>query len=300
MATPATIVERKWAMARWAEAHGVVAEPGFNPELGVFCGKSERLLIEIQRALGEPATGVWTPGVQSALFAPVGAEPVLRLGSRGPSVVTLQKALDHHGSRVVVDGIFGPATEAAVRHFQAAAHLVVDGVVGPQTWAKLLPHPAPAPHPTVETLAQRALVIARSQLGVKEHPAGSNDGPQVRLFQATTGAYHAPWCASFAKWSYLEAKATREQLAHATADVTSWLAYPHIGAVHVLPGDLVIYNWNGGDVDHIGLFERWMSGRSGFEAIEGNTAVGNDSNGGEVMRRDRNTEFVAAFVRIPT
>jgi len=117
VATPATIVERKWAMARWAEAHGVVAEPGFNPELGVFCGKSERLLIEIQRALGEPATGVWTPGVQSALFAPVGAEPVLRLGSRGPSVVTLQKALDHHGSRVVVDGIFGPATEAAVRHF---------------------------------------------------------------------------------------------------------------------------------------------------------------------------------------
>ena len=299
MATPATIVERKWAMARWAEAHGVVAEPGFNPELGVFCGKSERLLIEIQRALGEPATGVWTPGVQSALFAPVGAEPVLRLGSRGPSVVTLQKALDHHGSRVVVDGIFGPATEAAVRHFQAAAHLVVDGVVGPQTWAKLLPHRAagsPDGGDARPARARHRAFPARRQ----GTPGRQQRRAQVRLFQATTGAYHAPWCASFAKWSYLEAKATREQLAHATADVTSWLAYPHIGAVHVLPGDLVIYNWNGGDVDHIGLFERWTSGRSGFEAIEGNTAIGNDSNGGEVMRRDRTTEFVAAFVRIPT
>ena len=101
MATPGTIVERKWAMARWAEAHGVVAEPGFNPELGVFCGKSERLLIEIQRALGEPATGVWTPGVQSALFAPVGVESVLRLGCKRfgePDAAT----------RVLLEGIDSP------------------------------------------------------------------------------------------------------------------------------------------------------------------------------------------------
>jgi hypothetical protein len=251
--------------------------------------------MAVQRQLGEEATGVWSPAVQSALF---GARPMLRLGARGAAVVTLQRALDAHGFRLSVDGFFGPATEAAVRHFQAANHLVQDGVVGPLTWAKLMPAaPHPAPHP--QTLAARALGFAHSQLGVCEHPAGSNDGPQVRQFQATTGAYHAPWCASFAKWSYVEAGASHKQLAHATADVTSWLAYPHIAAAHVMPGDLVIYNWNGGDVDHIGLFEGWTSGRFGFHAIEGNTAIGNDSNGGEVMRRDRTTEFVAAFVRIP-
>jgi hypothetical protein len=40
-----------------------------------------------------------------------------------------------------------------------------------------------------------------------------------------------------------------------------------------------------------------VEGRS-FQAIEGNTGMGNDSNGGEVMRRQRLVSQVVAFVRV--
>jgi peptidoglycan hydrolase-like protein with peptidoglycan-binding domain len=53
-------------------------------------------------------------------------------------VHTVQYLLRHHGSGVVVDGIFGPRTENAVGEFQGARGLVVDGIVGPQTWRALI------------------------------------------------------------------------------------------------------------------------------------------------------------------
>lgn len=61
------------------------------------------------------------------------AGTTVRLGSRGPAVQAVQARL---GVRPA-DGVFGPATRAAVVRFQASRRLAADGVVGPVTWRAL-------------------------------------------------------------------------------------------------------------------------------------------------------------------
>jgi cell wall-associated NlpC family hydrolase len=78
--------------------------------------------------------------IRVAALATVPAKPTLMLTNpytRGLVVADLQTALNKHGGKVVVDGIFGPLTEAAVKVFQKVRGLMVDGVVGPVTWSKL-------------------------------------------------------------------------------------------------------------------------------------------------------------------
>ena len=57
----------------------------------------------------------------------------LRRGARGNEVAGFQRALSQFGYPLDEDGMFGPATEAAVRRFQADRGLAVDGIVGPAT-----------------------------------------------------------------------------------------------------------------------------------------------------------------------
>lgn len=54
---------------------------------------------------------------------------------RGEDVKKLQRALKLSGREI--DGVFGKATDAAVREFQRIHGLKVDGKVGPATWAEL-------------------------------------------------------------------------------------------------------------------------------------------------------------------
>jgi predicted amidohydrolase YtcJ/peptidoglycan hydrolase-like protein with peptidoglycan-binding domain len=64
--------------------------------------------------------------------------PVLGVGSEGPEVIALQFLLRHHGQDIPADGLFGPATEQAVKAFQSQRGLGVDGLVGGQTWPALV------------------------------------------------------------------------------------------------------------------------------------------------------------------
>lgn len=54
-------------------------------------------------------------------------------GNQLPTTAEVQEALNRHGANLVVDGITGPATRAAVRAFQRDAGLPITGAAGPKT-----------------------------------------------------------------------------------------------------------------------------------------------------------------------
>jgi peptidoglycan hydrolase-like protein with peptidoglycan-binding domain len=66
------------------------------------------------------------------------AEPVLRKGSTDPAVRDLQQALKALGHDPgPIDGVFGDATEAAIKAFQQEKEITVDGIVGKVTWINI-------------------------------------------------------------------------------------------------------------------------------------------------------------------
>lgn len=85
-----------------------------------------------------------------------GGHATVRRGSTGPDVALVQRYLG-----LPADGIFGPATETAVKRYQNWQGLTADGIVGPRTWQRILAglgnNPAPpggggggaSAHPTI-------------------------------------------------------------------------------------------------------------------------------------------------------
>lgn len=64
----------------------------------------------------------------------------LNRGDSGSDVRQLQERVAGwaaRGQNIAIDGQFGPATESAVRRFQAGYGLAVDGIAGPQTFNKI-------------------------------------------------------------------------------------------------------------------------------------------------------------------
>lgn len=80
-----------------------------------------------------PSTTPTAPGrpTPRALSAPAST---LKPGAEGAQVKLLQRALKRFGySAGVVDGVYGPSTQAALARFQKASALTTDGVLGPKT-----------------------------------------------------------------------------------------------------------------------------------------------------------------------
>lgn len=224
------------------------------------------------------------------------ARPALHAGTTGQRVKDLQWLLSGYRPSVYqfstysgrVDGRFGPLTRVAVRRMKYRLGYparLVDGRAGRQLFEFLLGKRArplgwvgrasaratrPNVHPDLSTpCAARIVRVARSQLGVHEIPDGSNDGLRVRVFQRVTGAFRAPWCASFVQWVF--GTAGVGTIANRSAGVfyiVDW-AHTHL-MLHARPrvGAAVAYMRNLG---HIGIVES-LFGRDGFVAIEGNAS----------------------------
>lgn len=87
-------------------------------------------MVEFRENVEHVMAGAKPPAVPATVNP---ARAMLRKGDQGNSVRRLQELLG-----ITVDGAFGPATEAAVKKFQATYDLVADGLVGPATWKALL------------------------------------------------------------------------------------------------------------------------------------------------------------------
>jgi len=148
---------------------------------------------------------------------------------------------------------------------------------------------------------EAVIKIARGELGTRESPAGSN---KVK-YGETYGMNGQPWCAMFVwcvfkfagidmrKWLTPGFASTREMR---RAAVAKGVTVPVRSA---RPGDIVIFNFPGGQAyaDHVGILVENQG--SLFVTIEGNTGMSNQSNGGEVMQRGRAVKFVACIIRPP-
>lgn len=237
--------------------------------------------------------------------------PHLRSAAVGRLQSLLKSRGFYHGA---VDHEFGVLTSQAVyRAKYWLGYPKPDHVAGDILISYLTGHKTPQRYRVFRTLRQRKakqvsvgqhmLNEARAYLGTKESPPGSN-----RVLFSLWYGLIGSWCAMFvtycgAKFSKSFIKGVRyAYVPYIVADARA--GRNNLVIVHpsnVRPGDLVCYDWpneSPGTADHVGLFEEWLSVGSTFHAIEGNTSAGNDSDGGEVERRDRSVANVQAFVRV--
>ncbi|MEU1539305.1 TIGR03767 family metallophosphoesterase [Actinacidiphila glaucinigra] len=100
---------------------------------GVFGITTAAGVRSFQTARGLPSNGVVGPATwQPLVFAGLGQ------GDSGPAVSAVQYLLNTRGAGLTVDGVFGTATDAAVRSFQSARGLPADGIVRTGSWLNLL------------------------------------------------------------------------------------------------------------------------------------------------------------------
>ena len=121
-------------------------------------------------------------------------QPTIAPGANGDAVRRAQRALRRTPNLgLTVDGVFGQATEKAVKQFQQGGGLAVDGVVGPATW-HALPDGGPMPtlsegsHGQVVHHLQTVLKNGSSQWGTGpgaiDGQFGHNTRASVEAFQS--------------------------------------------------------------------------------------------------------------------
>lgn len=216
-----------------------------------------------------------------------------------------------------IDGIFGEETARAIRRakywlgYEEANQTAAYGQILHSFLIGTAPLPRDQQRRRDDRLREkvlrptdlwtRALKEAERHIGTKEDPSGSNR----QQFGVWYGMNGVPWCAIFVTYCYVISGSTAfvrgSRYAYCPYVVNDARSGRNNLAVtrHPTPGDLVLYDWaNDGVADHIGMFRDWVSRDHSFRAIEGNTSMSNNSNGGEVQVRERSMNDVVCFVHV--
>ncbi len=200
---------------------------------------------------GQPATGSSQPAS--------GSGPLLKEGATGSAVAQLQQRLTALGfDPKGVDGIFGPATLAAVKAFQAHEGIAVDGVVGPQTWGRLGIQAGPAA-PSSASSFDQAIAAGAENLVASGYVYPPNDTSQYYYVPDQVGC-----CADFACDSVGKAGFDLGQAISAAGDnphycpslVDYFKADQEFipgGPGGAQVGDLVFFDWGDGQADHVAV-----------------------------------------------
>ena len=132
------------------------------------------------------------------------------------------------------------------------------------------------------------LEVAISQIGYTESPAGSNK----TKYGSWYGMNGVPWCMIFVQWCFAEAGTPLPYQTASCSDLLDWYRKNEPARIVSEPktNDVVIYTFG-----HTGIVER--ADAVSLTAIEGNTSLTSDDNGGAVMRRTRPLYQADAFIR---
>lgn len=157
---------------------------------------------------------------------------------------------------------------------------------------------APPKEEPVSTAAQ-FIKIAASQDNTKEKPSGSNNVKYNTWYYGhpVSGAAY-PWCAAYISWVFAQVAGGLDLIYGKSVSTVQMAARfdqhdrfdktPKVGAI-------AFYDFvPKAKIQHVGLVAKVYPDKS-IDAWEGNTAVGNDSNGGEVMLRHRAASVVVGY-----
>jgi N-acetylmuramoyl-L-alanine amidase len=150
------------------------------------------MLVTRRQVVAGLASGAFIGAVQ--LMGPEAAtaavRPVLRRGSSGSAVLTLQRRLNALGYWCGrADGVFGHLTQQAVWALQKVAGLSRDGVVGALTWAALDAGRRPTPRYRSGTLIEvdkRRQIVMVVVSGTLRFTLNTSTGSGARYYSGGT------------------------------------------------------------------------------------------------------------------
>ena len=150
---------------------------------------------------------------------------------------------------------------------------------------------------------ETVLALARAELETKEYPPGSNNVKyNTDYYGREVSGSQFNWCAVFIWWLFQRVGAPQLFCGGGkTAYVPALMDHAIKNGLTVgtpEPGDIVCFDFdNNGIANHVGICESYNGKR--VTTIDGNTGVGNDANGGAVMRRTRDEKYIVCVIHPP-